>query len=122
MAELLPVLGFTNHPTLNSSITDMRFVTDGQNRALVFAVSDSVSAFGTLLSWEKTLPSDLSLILELASIDVSGEFSDIRIQDTDVRVFTTTTGNQTLLYGFISGDTVVIANSPTLFTSLVGGI
>jgi hypothetical protein len=117
---LLPLIGFTNFPNLTRSITDLRMVVRGEERALVLTVSDSVTAFGSLLSWEKTLPIDLSAILAINTIDLSGTFSDITISNTDVRVYTTTTGEQRLVYGFISGNTVVITTSPAIFSSLLG--
>ncbi|MBP6924594.1 MAG: hypothetical protein KBB78_03425, partial [Candidatus Pacebacteria bacterium] len=117
---LLPLLGFDSLPNLNRTISNVRVVVRGQERGLIFTATDSVTAFGSLLSWEKTLLNDLSNILAINTADLSGGFSDLTFGTTDVRVYTTNTAEQRLVYGFIDENTVVITNSPVFFTTILG--
>lgn len=117
---LLPLLGFDALPNLNRTISDVRVVVRGPERGIIFTVSDNTTALGSLLSWEKTLVTDLSSTLAINTTDLSGGFSDMTLGITDVRVYTTDAGEPRLVYGFIDDSTVMIAGSTTFFTTILG--
>lgn len=116
--SILPFLGFDAHPNLNSVIDDVRVVIRGQDRGIIISVTDTTTALGSLLSWEKSMVSDLADTLSLNTTG-SGSFSDMTFGLTDARVFTTDTAMQQLTYGFIDENTVAITSSATFFTTLL---
>lgn len=114
----LALIGFGKQPNLDSTITDVHVIASNIERAVIFTVTDSTTAFGSLLAWEKSLPADISDTLSLTTV-TGGTFSDSRLGNTDVRIYTEN-GTQSLTYGFIKPNTIVIASSPAFFLTILG--
>lgn len=118
-ASLLPLFGFTNHPNLNRSIIETHVVARGQERAIIFNTTDTTTVLGSLLSWERSMLSDLATVLEISTVDSLGEFSDTKVGTIDVRVYVTNEGSEKLVYGFINENTVVISTNSALFNAFL---
>ena len=73
-----------------------------------------------MLSWEPTMPSDVSAFFQIQPAQWSeGSFHDKLIKNKNVREFTDNSGNVLLLYSFIDNNTLVIAQSEAALGEII---
>jgi hypothetical protein len=95
--------------------TDVRFVQSGTEvPQIMIGVVDPTSVIGTLLMHETEL---ITALAPLYGIIDPGEFIDVTIAGTDARVLVSDT-RQTLTYGIINEQTLVITISPDTFAEI----
>lgn len=117
--DVLALIGFSNNLNLNQTITQAHLVTLNGQRGIVFTVTDAITAFGALLSWEPVMLPGLAGILGVQVLDGPAIFTDQTVGTTDVRVLTLG-GSQRITYGFITADTVLITEDIGAFNIMVG--
>jgi hypothetical protein len=115
--DILRFFNFDVNPNFNQSITDVRLVLIGQERALIFKVTDATTVFGALLEWEPRMINDLQDTLGLSVESASTVPSDDTIGQSDVRILSTATG-EVLVYGFIEKNIVLITKNSISFTEV----
>jgi hypothetical protein len=113
---LLPLLGFTSAGSLSQSIDEVHITNIGSTRGIIFTVSDSTTAFGSLLAWESSMVDAFGTILTINPSSESIAVSDRTLQNRDVRVFTAD-NQEMLVYGFIDTNTVLITKDVPAFTA-----
>lgn len=112
--------------------------TGQQTPFVAFTTDFFQNAFAGMLSWEKTMAEDLSLLLnykkravgesEKASSTVSsyyniqGQFTDKQLRNRDVRAFTINNGELLFLYSFINKEMFVITATESTFLELIDRI
>jgi hypothetical protein len=78
------------------------------------------NAFAGMLSWESTMPSDLSAIFGITPAEwSSGTFHDKLVKNKNVREFTDSSGSVLFLYSFIDNNTLVIAQNEAALTEII---
>lgn len=78
------------------------------------------NAFAGMLSWESTMPADLSAIFGITPAEwSSGAFHDKLIKNKNVREFTDSSGNVLFLYSFIDNNTLVIAQNEAALGEII---
>jgi hypothetical protein len=117
-ADLALDLVTDNFPvTVQQFGSSVRFVSIDQTRPqLLMQITDQISVTGALLMHETTLVNSLA---PLFGISGTGAFMDSTINTTDVRVFTSPTGEQGMTYGFINDTTLLITSSTVEFEALL---
>lgn len=119
LSDTLLLIGFQNNKNLNQTITALHLITQNNQRAIVFTVSDRISAFGALLAWESTMSSSLSALLGSAATDAPAPFTDVTVGTSDVRLLTVG-GEEALAYGFINQNTLLITKNVAAFAAILG--
>ena len=105
---------------------------------IIFTTDFFQNAFSGMLVWEKSMPEDLSLLLnfkdkvkeeqETASSSISsffnlrGNFIDKEIKNRDVREFVTSKNNMLFLYSFIYRDTLVLTTTESALLEIISRI
>jgi hypothetical protein len=107
--DLWSLLNFSSNPNLSRAISEARLGYSQGETILILKVSDSLTVFGALLSWEPKMTQELQPLFGEA-LPVATTFVDETIYSSDVRILTDSSG-RVLLYGFINRDTVVITTS-----------
>lgn len=115
--EILRFFNFDVNPNFNQSITDVRLVLIGQERALIFKVTDATTVFGALLEWEPRMINDLRDILKLSTEVVGAAPNDDTIGQSDVRILADV-NNEVLVYGFIQKNLVLITKNSLTFRAI----
>jgi hypothetical protein len=115
-AELVLTLVTPEMPTaIQQFTTDVRFIQFGTEvPQLTARIVDPTSVTGALLMHESKIATALTPLY--GQID-TGNFTDSTIAGTDVRVLVSD-NRQTLTYGIINGETLVIAISPDAFAEI----
>jgi len=88
---------------------------------IILKTSSYNYAFSGMLDWEKTMTSDLSPFFVIQKKDTllsPDIFIDAIIQNMDVRMLRTSTGNIDLLYSFVNPSTIVITSDPRVLVEL----
>lgn len=103
--------------TIQQFGTEVHFISIDQARPQVLIrIVDTVSVRGALLVHEDAV---VTAMAPLFGQFAPGTFMDETINTTDVRTLTTTAGEQSLTYGFITDTTLLIAGSPTEFETVL---
>ena len=96
---------------------------ESNNLFIIIKTKDYDLAYAGMLSWEKTMVSDL---FSLFHIDISHNsdllkkpFSDIIIKNQDARVLDNNTGEGILYYIFPNKDTMIISNNQQAINEIV---
>jgi len=96
---------------------------ESNNLFIIMKTKDYDLAYAGMLSWEKTMVSDL---FSLFHIDISHNsdllkkpFSDIIIKNQDARVLDNNTGEGILYYIFPNKDTMIISNNQQAINEIV---
>ena len=118
---LLSVLNINLVPSFSKSISSLYF---GKSRNdytfITLTITDKIVAQGGLLTWEKSILSDLSSILDInVSTEINAKFIDGTLGGTDVRVLKDENGDEKIIYGFINNNTVIITNNSFSFGQLL---
>jgi hypothetical protein len=117
---LLTLFGFTNN-SLNRTVIDIHLIAQDQNYGLVFTVTDTTAAFGSLLLEEIKLATSVTPALFSTSVNGAITTTDETVHETDVRVLSSET-SELLVYGFISTNTILITHNTAMFSALTNDI
>jgi hypothetical protein len=129
--EFFSALGFNAPTDLTKALGSAFFfglhVVDENAPILVIPVTNYDRAFAAMLSWERTMSSDLSpvftavpsTILDVNGIPSSRVFVDDIIRNYDVRELKDDSGTVQLYYSFPSKNILIIAESPYSFPELL---
>jgi hypothetical protein len=89
------------------------------------------NSFAGMLSWERTMPEDFSLLLNYRSkvqfgglddATIQGQFVDRQIRNRDVREFINGRGELLFLYSFIDKETMIITTTESAFIAILDRI
>ena len=94
------------------------------NLFLIFETKDSSIAYASMLTWEKTLTSDMFILFD---INISGvnnnllekSFKDVVINNKDARVLYDNNGNGILYYVFVNKNKLIITDSKEAIDEIV---
>lgn len=84
---------------------------------LVFKTNSFETSFAGMLSWEKTLPQDLGLLL--GSKEGTGGFKDVVMRNKDTRALLDRAREPVLLYSFIDRNTILITPNKETFGNIL---
>jgi hypothetical protein len=107
-------------PSFNASLTDIRFGWYREAPFIVLRYSGDSTARGALLQWERTMHNDI-LPLFNRTITPTAQltpFRDSTINNLDVRILYTSTGEEVLLYGIVAPGHILITTSEMSFLNL----
>jgi hypothetical protein len=114
---LFEILGFNASPSLQQSITYVRFVTvDQSDPVLLITFVDKNTVLGGLLDWEETMANDMRSLYPIP-VEVNGEFIDETLEGIDIRILRND-DEVILVYGFVSDNTLLIAPNMSDFTQI----
>lgn len=106
-------------------ITSVRHTVVGSYRTepwVVFITTDSATAQGGMLAWEKTMSTDLAPwfgpAVQRSNKTGISLFTDSIIAGHDVRTLTNDAGTERIMYGFIAPNTLLITTNTTAFLNL----
>lgn len=116
--EILRYFNFDINPNFNQSVTVVHLTLINNERALLFRVTDATTVFGALLEWEPKMATDLASILQIQTPPTDERFTDGTLGQNDIRILTLN-GTETVVYGFIDKNTVLIAKNQAAFTTLI---
>jgi hypothetical protein len=118
-STIVSALNFNALPSFTQSLTDVRFAQMNNSAPIiVLEFTDADTTLGGFLAWENTMAQDLReiyLITQLSELT----FTDNSIENIDVRLLTTATGEVLVVYGIVSDNTAIITNSLETFTQVV---
>lgn len=83
----------------------------------ILKTSSFETSFAGMLSWEKTLPQDLGLVI--GSKEGVGGFKDIVMRNKDTRALLDRGQAPVLLYSFIDRDTILVAPDKETFGNVI---
>ena len=93
---------------------------NSQNTPFIILTSDFFqNTYAGMLQWEKTMPSELSFLLNYNEKIINGRFYDRTVLNRDVREFINENAELLLLYSFINKDTLIITTSETTLKILI---
>lgn len=87
-----------------------------------FTVSSYGQAFSGMLAWEPTLYADISEFMPQQVNTPNTEFTDVIVDNKDVRVLQDTAGQTLVVYGFADQQTLVIAQNEAVFKQITQNI
>ena len=106
-------------------ITSIRHTVVGSYRAepwVVFITTDTATAQGGMLAWEKTMSTDLAPwfgpAVQRSNKTGISLFTDGMIAGHDIRSLTNETGTERIIYGFIAPNTLLVTTNTTAFLNL----
>lgn len=106
-----------------ASIKSARFGTYRGTPWIAITTTDSTTAKGAMLAWEKTISKDLEPLFGTAvqnnNRTILGSFTDVSQGTVDTRVLPSPTGEERIVYGFVNRDTILITTSSLAFTNLL---
>ena len=116
-STLLIGLNFGSSASFNQTITQIYFGSIDKSPFIAMKITDTTTAKGGMLQWEKTLSSDLKTIFNLSGDNK--QFIDGMLGGTDVRVLKNSNSQDEVIYGFTSNDTIIISKDSRTFTELL---
>jgi hypothetical protein len=117
--NIAAVLGFNLLPSFTKALTDIRFAQINASAPVIILEFSTVeNAMGGLLAWEETMANDLKE-LYLITQTTNSIFVDDTIKNTDVRILKSSDGEVLAVYGIITSDTAIIANSVDTFSQII---
>jgi len=123
--EFISMMGIQPPSSLTSSLSDqwmLGIYSSSSTTAPFIILTENFfqNAFAGMLSWEPTMPSDVSAFFQIQPAQWSeGSFHDKLIKNKNVREFTDNSGNVLLLYSFIDNNTLVIAQSEAALGEII---
>ena len=115
--------------SLNKDFAFGFYNTKGNQPYFIFKVADYSNAFEGILAWEKSMAKDIGGFFFLNSDnptvydpDYQPQFEDSVIQNKDIRVLKTRSGDISVFYSFIDRSTIVITTNEEAFKALIAGI
>lgn len=115
---LFEVLRFDTKANLRQSLTAAHFISINQSKpGLVLSFVDEDAVRGGLLQWEPSMYNNFSVFYGNTATQ-NTSFTDQKIAGIDVRVLTDATGEEKLVYGFLSDNTVLITATTEDFSSI----
>lgn len=109
-----------------------------QSPFFVLSVASYGDTFAGMLSWEKTMPKDLSALFPSYAEGFGGQatstttiatstpplftvfFHDEVVSNHDVRIYRDSEGRSVLMYGYWNQRTLIIARDPSAFIEIIG--
>ncbi len=79
------------------------------------------TAFAGMLEWETFMQEDLAPFFGTPAAS-PGLFTDALAQNRSIRILRDESGNEVLIYAFVSRDTIIITNSTAALSAIVGRI
>ena len=116
-STLLIGLNFGSSASFNQTVTQIYFGSIDKSPFIAMKITDTTTAKGGMLQWEKTLSSDLKTIFNLSGDNK--QFIDGMLGGTDVRVLKNSNNQDEIIYGFTSNDTIIISKDSRTFTELL---
>jgi hypothetical protein len=89
-----------------------------RSQFLLLKTKNYANTFSGMLSWEKTMVSDLQNILQINTVNEELHVVDRLYFNKDVRVIETRQKETILLYSFLDSDTILITKDPDIFRDL----
>jgi hypothetical protein len=115
----LQLVGLGTSKNFIQTASDVHLITINAQHALVVKITDPTVALGSLLSFEPLMAENVHTYLGFAAPAVLTTFSDATIATHDVRILTSE-GKELMVYGFISANTILIAEDTTSFKAILG--
>lgn len=110
--------GFSSNPNLARSITEARLGYASRESVIILKVTDAVTVFGALLSWEQDMATEIRPWFENDETGTS-TFTDDTVGNSDIRILKS--GNEVIIvYGFIDKNTLVITESLEAYSATLG--
>lgn len=116
-STLLIGLNFGSSASFNQAVTNMYFGSIDKSPFIAMQITDTTTAKGGMLQWEKTLSSDLKTIFNLSGDN--RQFVDGLLGGVDVRVLKNSNNQDEIIYGFTSNNTIIISKDSRTFTELL---
>jgi hypothetical protein len=116
--DTLRLVGFGDSNFMQT-VSEVHLVTINAQRGILVKVTDPTAAFGSLLIEEPNMAERLQTYLGFTKPSTNTSFSDTTIGNSDIRVLATD-GKELIVYGFISGNTLLITEDSTSFKSILG--
>ncbi len=105
--EILEVLG--NAPnSFAQSLREIRFGKNSEGNYLILTTTSHTVALGGMLTWENSLGNDLNSIINSSR---TGTFVDHTFSNTDLRILKNEQGGDSLVYGFIDNNHLLITKN-----------
>lgn len=86
---------------------------------IILKTSDYALSYSGMLSWEKSMASDLSDLFNISTSYVGLNFTDLELRNKDLRVLKGSDGKTELLYSFIDRNTLVITKNENIFNAIL---
>lgn len=119
-SQLWGMFGFSSNPNLSRSISKAHLGYTNAEHMLVLEVTDAVTVFGALLSWEPAMAGEFAPLFDEEVLSITS-IEDITIKSSDVRVLKSN-GETILVYGFIDKNIVVITESIEAYEATLNNI
>jgi hypothetical protein len=106
----------------NGSMAGIVNVGGAQSPFFILSVASYSGTFSGMLSWESSMPKDLSNLFPAypnSSATSTISFRDEVVDNHDVRIYRDIAGRSIILYGYWNETTLVIARDPSVFTEIV---
>lgn len=118
-ANLLRLLDPQIDVTVAAAVSGIGFgFLDTKTPFIILRVTDRTNVLGGLLRWESALPQALAPLFP-ATATSTPIIIDRTIIKSDVRIFTTTSGSEYVVYGFGDPGTVIITTNTTAFATIL---
>ncbi len=115
--EAWQTFGFISNPILSRTTSEARIGYADGEMILILQVTDAVTAFGALLTWEPEMAKEFSRLFNIATDDVT-TVTDQSVGSSDIRILQSGT-KTVLVYGFINSNTVVVTPSLEAYKATV---
>ncbi|MFZ2621203.1 MAG: hypothetical protein WAX85_01765 [Minisyncoccia bacterium] len=122
-SNFLSIITTKTPSTLGRSVGDEYMLgayASGTNEPfIIFTTNDFPTSYSGMLSWEKTMASDVGWLFGINEQDMSAKFLDEESQNRDLRILKNNNGKIILLYTIVDKDAIIITSSQNILNALI---